>query len=93
MRFEGSKEPEPIGCERHYETFAYIGKLQGNYIDAVIANQLSFDSNRSLEFTEYNKDNIDNLANEMHEKVVEEISWKFDDYYKNWVTPFGNLLN
>ena len=66
---------EEIGCNRHYETMAFhVDKSSGEYKDADVSREVSFDSNWALK---WHKDGfIDNEANEMHEAVVKELSDK-----------------
>lgn len=67
---------EEIGHQRYYETMAFEAKLDGNYLDADVTKSISFDSDWAI--SEIN-DNSDNLANEMHEKVVEELTQKMSN--------------
>ncbi len=69
--YNNKGEPEEIGFNRHYETMAFYAD-DSEYKDANVSEQIYFDSPWSLK---WHKDGyIDNEANAMHEKVVEEIS-------------------
>ena len=64
---------EEIGLNRHYETMAFYAD-DSEYKDANVSEEIFFDSPWSLK---WHKDGyIDNEANAMHEKVVEELSEK-----------------
>ena len=66
--------PEEIGCDRHFETMVFHAVPQGAYIDMDVKSQISFESEWAIKRTEMNESYVDNLANDMHENVVEEIS-------------------
>lgn len=68
---------QEIGCNRHYETIAfYVDENSGEYKDADVSKEVYFDSPWALK---WHKDGyIDNEANEMHEKVVEELTKKME---------------
>lgn len=71
-------KPEDIGFNRYYETMAFMAMREGEYWEADIERQLSFDSEWAIdeEALEREGDHIDNFANEMHERVVAEINEK-----------------
>ena len=61
-----------IGHERHFETMVFLSVKGDNlYHDADICRQVDIDSSWTL----FNAEN-DNLADEMHEKIVKEVSKK-----------------
>ena len=63
-------EFETIGYQMYYETRAFQAKLDSNYMDADVTKEISFKSPWSIsEFS----DNSDNIANDMHETIVEEL--------------------
>ena len=72
-----------IGCDRYYETMAFVAK-DDKYNDADVFNEIEFDSEWGLfagspeEFIAIYP-NADNNANEMHEKVVEELMIKIQE--------------
>lgn len=70
------KEMETIGCERHYETMAFAGDKENEYIEADVSKEIHFDNHWAIKLDEKNKDNIDNLADRMHNAVVNELSGK-----------------
>lgn len=71
-----SKKPTTIGLNRYYETMAFEARFDGRYWDADVSNQLYFDSDWAIgEITE----GSDDLANEMHEKVVKELAQKIKE--------------
>ena len=71
---------EPIGHKRYYETMAFYAKKDGPYWEANVSDQIYFDSNWSLCFDSPDcvPDDIDNLADQMHETVVSELIGKMD---------------
>lgn len=62
-----------IGCFRYYETFAFRALFDGTYYDVDVSKQLNFESNWALESYGFE---LDLEANDMHEKVVDEITQK-----------------
>ena len=67
---------EQIGNRRYYETMAFEAIANGPYWDADVSSEFSFESKWSI--TGESIDDIplgvDNIANEMHEAVVAEIT-------------------
>ena len=59
---------------RYYETMAFEAKEEGAYIEADVSEQLSFDSEWAISYENFDDmpEDIDNLANKMHEAVVNE---------------------
>jgi len=73
---------EQIGCNRYYETMAFAGERQGKYIDANVSREVGFDSPWCIaEF------DADDLANDMHEAVVEELRLKLLKGYRPPAAP------
>lgn len=64
---------DTIGCERHYETMAFIAEWDGTYWDADVFREVAFESPRSLYGFERESDE---KANNQHEAVVDEISMR-----------------
>lgn len=60
-----------IGINRTYETMAFLAKKEGPYWEANVSQEFPFKSNWALSELEYE---TDAKADEMHEKVVKEIS-------------------
>ena len=58
-----------VGCDRHFETMAFLAKENDKYNDADVSKNVVFDSNWSLPRPDMELD-----ADEMHEAVVKEIS-------------------
>ena len=59
-----------IGCNRYYETMAFHSLVDDKrYHDADVGKQIYFNSQWSIA-----KPDADDLANDMHEKVVAEIT-------------------
>jgi len=74
-------EVETIGLDRWYETMAFIGEDNGGYIDADVTKQIDFESEWGIWGTSWEEvlaiyTNPDNAANDMHEKVVDELTKK-----------------
>lgn len=65
------KKLEPIGSDRYYETMVFHAKSEDKYFDADVSRQIDFDSEWAV-----NTKHGEIEANEMHEKVVEEITNK-----------------
>ena len=59
-----------IGLGRYYETMAFEAKMDGIYWDADVEKLIPFDSNWALNECNFNSDQ---RANDMHDKVVEEL--------------------
>ena len=59
-----------IGLGRYYETMAFETQKNGIYWDANVEKQIDFDSNWALNECDFNSDQ---RANDMHDKVVEEL--------------------
>lgn len=71
--FNSKGKLEEIGIGRHYETMAFYAG-DSEYKDANVSKEIFFDSGWALK---WHKDGyIDNEANAMHEKVVEELTEK-----------------
>jgi len=68
--------PEEIGYNRHYETMIFHAHKDGEYWEADVRKE--WDGARAgdwqLLMTKENEDQIDNLANDMHEKNVNAIA-------------------
>lgn len=63
---------ETVGSNRYFETMAFhADKKDKRYFDADVTKQVSFDSEWAI-----SELNADDKANEMHEKVVSELSNK-----------------
>lgn len=63
---------EPLGVNRYYETMAFHSDVKdGRHHDADVTLPVEFDSNWSI-----GEIGADDLANDMHESVVDEISNK-----------------
>lgn len=59
---------------RYYETMAFGAKDDGAYVEADVSDERSFDAPWSINADSFDKlpDDVDNLANAMHEKIVAE---------------------
>jgi len=64
-----------IGHLRYYETMAFEAVLEGPYWDANVSEEVNFQSPWSIcaDSPEELPDDVDNLADEMHEVVVAEL--------------------
>lgn len=68
---------ETIGAYgRYYETMAFEGKLEGEYWEADVGQQLSFESPWAIcaDSADELSDYVDNDADKMHEAVVAEMT-------------------
>jgi len=72
MTSMNEKTTDTVGLDRYYETMVFIGKDDGVYIDIDVSKRVPFDSEWRI--NEYKSEGIDNKANDMHEKVVDEIT-------------------
>lgn len=59
-----------IGCDRYYETMAFLAKEDNGYIEADVKKEIDFSSNWRIDHI---GNGSDNEANEMHDKVCLEI--------------------
>ena len=59
-----------VGLGRYYETMAFEGQIEGDYIDIKPSRHVDFKSNWAIADCEYDSEL---RANEMHDKVVEEL--------------------
>ena len=60
---------DEVGCDRHFETMAFLAKENDKYNDADVSKEVVFDSNWSLP-----RPDMELEAEEMHEAVLKEIS-------------------
>lgn len=73
---------ETIGADRHFETMAFHSdKSDTRYNDADVSKQIHFDSDWAIAEID-----ADDKANEMHEKVIAEISEKLLNGYQFDIT-------
>ena len=64
------KNFDTVGCDRYFETMAFHADYDDKrYYDMDVSRQISFDSEWCL-----NEIDADDKANDMHERVVDEIS-------------------
>ncbi len=63
-----------ISYNRDYETMAFEARYDDPYWEANVEKEISFDSDWQIH--DFTIPNVSNLADQMHEKVVEEISNK-----------------
>jgi hypothetical protein len=72
----GNKGSEEIGLNRYYETMAFYSKEDDNlYHDADVGKQVSFESEWAISRVDI-ENGTDNQANDMHERVVQELTKK-----------------
>jgi hypothetical protein len=77
MYHKGSDSPQEIGNNRWYETMAFMVDEGCRYEDADVGRQVYFDSPWSIEGKSFPQAwDIDLQANDMHERVVAEITAK-----------------
>jgi len=63
-----------IGLNRHFETMAFHAKYDGRYWDADVKREVTFLSPWAIKEID-----ADDIANDQHEKVVEEIEFMILD--------------
>lgn len=70
-----------IGSGRFFETRAFAVRMDGPYIDADTNIMIPFDSEGDINADSADDlpGNVDNLANEMHDKVVSEFVGRFSE--------------
>jgi hypothetical protein len=72
---------DTIGYNRFYETMAFEATEQNGYLDADVSREIPFESEWGI-FGETWKEviekypKVDNVANDMHEKVVSELMFR-----------------
>lgn len=72
---------EQVGLDRYYETMAFEAEINGEYIDADVEKQIFFENDWGL-WADTEKEFCqkypfaDNDANDMHEKIVDELKAK-----------------
>lgn len=64
---------DTVGCDRHFETMAFMAVWRAPYWDTDLQRQVAFTS--PWQIKEISRDS-DQIANDMHEAVVEELSQK-----------------
>lgn len=64
-------ELREIGMRRHYETMTFVAAQDDEYIDADVSLELPYQA--GLLMTKENMANVDNLANDMHQRVLAEV--------------------
>lgn len=69
---------ESIGFNRWYETMVFEAADMGGYLDAIVENEIKIDSEWGIWGDTWDEviekyPNVDNWANDMHEKVVMEM--------------------
>jgi len=71
----GQETAEQIGCDSYFETMAFKAIYEKPYWEADVTKQISFDSDCELNECEHDSDL---KANDIHEKVVNEITTKLE---------------
>ena len=73
-------KPEPIGYERWYETMVFYAKQDGHYVEADVTRQLYPDQDWGILAETYDElpNDVDNIANQMHESIVQEFINKIE---------------
>ena len=69
-----NRKLETIGYNRYYETMAFVAHKEGAYWEADVSKELSFESDWAIcaESAEKLPEDVDNVADRMHERVVAE---------------------
>lgn len=81
-------EPTTIGFTRWYETMVFEAEMQNGYIDADVCKQIDIDNDWGIwgeTWEEVMKTyrTPDNAANNMHERIVDEMTEKIQRGQKN----------
>lgn len=74
--YRPNNKTETIGSNgRYYETMAFYAKQEESYLEADVSREIGFDSQWALCYDSSNDipDDVDNIANQMHENVVNEL--------------------
>lgn len=79
-----SGAPDTIGHQRWYETMVFEGEMQNGYIDIVVEKTIDTDNDWGIwgETWEEVMDTYhtpDNAANDMHERIVDEMTKKIQE--------------
>lgn len=69
-----------IGARRYYETMVFIGKREGEYIEADTTRQIFMDVPWAVK--EYPEGTTDLKAEKIHEENVDNVFFRFDELYK-----------
>lgn len=74
-------EVKTIGINRYYETIAFEAIKEGDYWEANVSEQISFNSEWAIcaDSPEELPKDVDNQADQMHEQVVRELSNKLKE--------------
>jgi hypothetical protein len=75
----GEDGPREIGCNRYYETMAFVAHKDGCYWEMNVAKELSFNSPWAIDEC---KEDSDGKADEMHDAVVAEFVDKMSSGWK-----------
>ena len=73
---DGDGDLAEIGPRRYYETMAFGAKKCGPYLDADPNKEITIDGKWYITADSYEDlpDDVDNVANQMHEDAVKEVS-------------------
>ena len=73
-------KPETIGYRRWYETMVFYAYQDGYYIEADVSRQLYPDQDWGIWADIYDElpNDVDNVANQMHESIVQEFIQKLE---------------
>lgn len=74
-----ARKPETIGYKRWYETMVFEGECVKGYIDTDVTRQISCNQDWGIwgetwEDVLERYPNVDNAANDMHERIVDEMT-------------------
>ena len=84
MRDPLTKQPTTIGYDRWYETMAFEARESNGYIEADVEKEIFFNSDcgiyaKTFDELKENYPCVDNMANDMHDKVVIELCGKIKE--------------
>lgn len=73
-------KPETVGYRRWYETMVFYAHQEGEYIEADVSRQLYPDQDWGIWADTYDElpNDVDNVANQMHESIVQEFIQKLE---------------
>ncbi len=76
--FPAKDEAQEVGPGRYYETMAFLAEHNGPYLDANTTRPVPVDGRWAIFTKDMKCKDVDNLANDIHEEAVAEITAKLE---------------